>query len=133
MIILKLINSAKLTKHYYICKTEFSSNNYLYWHIKKDCQWNDLISEFKLKLAYSNHVNAELTEIINSNIMKFSKQSFDFQTYYYTTVNIQLSSEDSVMLICMNSDCLTTLINRAFLLKHLFNVNIERSEALFAV
>ena len=89
--------------------------------------------KFKLKSVYINLVNTELTEIIILNVIKFLKQSFNFWTYYYTTVSVYLSFRDFITLIYINSEYLTILINRVFLLKHLLNMNIERSEALFTV
>ena len=120
----------------YICKMEFSSNNCLHQHIKKNCQWNNLISESEFKSVYINHVKlikAELAEIINSDIIKLLEQSFSFCTYYYITVKVWLSLEDFTIFIYMNSNCSIMLIDRLFLLEHLLNVRIEQLKALFAV
>ena len=44
-----------------------------------------------------------------------------------------MNSDDFTIFICMNSDCLIILINRIFLLKHLSNVRIKKSEVSSAV
>ena len=120
---------------YHCCQYSefFSSNNDLYKHVRSSHNLSNikasqaLTSEPELKSVYFTILNEKLNkELVQSNTTAVSVKGYEFQEWYYITVQVKLSQNRQIVFICLNTDCTVSLIDWDFLNEHAPTAEVKR-------
>lgn len=117
----------------YMCKITFTLNNKLHQHI------HFIHRKFKVKKSVSTILSSEpesklnyidvyvITDIIKLNTINIINESdCSFCNWHYITIFFQFSVKDFIKSVCLNTDCIMSLMNRIFLCKHLSDISIQK-------
>lgn len=111
-----------------MCQTAFKSNNKLHQHVhtthtnKKKAvildtdavKFLSLLSEFNFNIVKSDAFNC------------IDELRCRFQNWHYITLAVQFMFSDFTEMICLDTDCIMSLINREFLQQHQFNLTVQK-------
>lgn len=118
--IIKLI---KLT--YWWCNESFIFNNHFHWHLQKKCIKYIKIYIIKLKDKSSDKSSLFSFYIRLSVINQKTNKDYRFHKWHYVTTDIKLSNNVFNESICLNTECIITLIDRNFLKSQTLIIKIE--------
>ena len=105
------------------CCQSFASNNQLHKHLCSDCDYKTMMkatpkSVSKVIISSVLILFKTLSTYVKFNVTNWlSSDSYEFWEWCYATANAQLSFTAENQLICLDTDCIMTLINRQFLMK----------------
>ena len=127
------------------CHKSYTFNNQLHRHICKKCikvhhstkmriQPNaDHLTMIKTQLNVKIAVIADVLLYIKSIFITNHAEEYDFRKWQYTTIDVQLSQDVSNNSICLDTDCIMTLINWDFLQEQAPTLSIKHMTSLIIV
>ncbi len=120
----------------YSCHKIFLFNNKLHKHVHNRCNDRKLIKQ-KLNKTIQK---LKLIKLSESTLIRFIASSssyvsisYDFQNWRYITVLAKLIFTAKEELICLNIDCIISLIDRSFLKKQILDILIKWISLLIVI
>ena len=115
-----------------ICQAIFPFNNKLHQHVRsRECRQKEkavaipAVAEYKAKFKPT---------IVKSTAPRLkSNDGLEFRSWHYVTAHVKLSKQADPMPVCLNTGCLVTLIDRAFLASQSPNVKIAQMASPLSV
>ena len=93
-----------------------------------------LSTMFRSTLSKSSVTESAINTLIKFTATnQFSSDSYEFWEWYYTTADVQLSFTAKNQSICLNTDCIMTLIDWEFLKKQTSHTMISYMSSLISV
>jgi len=100
------------------CKQDFLSKNKLHLHLHAGCQKQPKIQK--------PEPPKNTPTFIKFTAKREDTKGYGFKGWRYATALTQLTSEEKDELICLNTECTMSLVNREFLMKQALKTTIKR-------
>jgi len=116
----KVVNVEHVTEICILCQTckqNFFSKNKLHLHLHAECQKQPKIQKPE---SLKN-----MPTFVKFTVKREDIKGYRFKGWRYATTLTQLTSEEKNELICLNTECIMSLVNREFLMKQALKTIIK--------
>lgn len=126
----------------WICHQKFSSNNQLHWHVQNSCTkpLKVTCNSALLKPVLTPYTLFEPTSMllkspayIQSSATDISTNRYEFWEWQYVIAQMWLTHSGDNNLICLDTECIMTLVNWQFLKEQAFNTVIQWMLSLITI
>jgi hypothetical protein len=107
------------------CKKRFASNNKLHRHVRECRKIKSTIKFFESRLVESFHLNNDVSRIITSTTKLDLIKNLTFRSWHFATFFARIFKEASLNELCVDSECIMSLIDRTYLMKILSHIKIH--------